>query len=73
MCNSVIMSTIGDELKDASYIHPIYTNKILKFLPASHAVETKGTGLVHTAPAHGPEDYLVALENSIAVVSSLSA
>lgn len=27
-----------------------------------------GTGLVHTAPAHGPEDFLLALEYNIPVV-----
>lgn len=29
-----------------------------------------GTGLVHTAPAHGPDDFLVALENNIRIVNN---
>lgn len=59
---------LGNVLKDLNYLHPIYQDKILSFLPSSHATETIGTGLVHTAPAHGPEDYIVALENNISVV-----
>lgn len=59
-------------LKGVTYVHPIYKNKICSFLPASHVVDSKGTGLVHTAPAHGPDDYLVALENNINIVSFFS-
>src|SRR5262249_24966159 len=29
----------------------------LPVIHASHVVDTSGTGLVHCAPAHGPEDY----------------
>jgi isoleucyl-tRNA synthetase len=32
----------------------------------------KGTGLVHTAPAHGPKHYLMAFEHSILIVSRSS-
>jgi isoleucyl-tRNA synthetase len=28
----------------------------------------KGTGLVHIAPAHGQEDFLIGLENNLSVV-----
>ncbi|XP_060807153.1 isoleucine--tRNA ligase, mitochondrial [Amyelois transitella] len=48
-----------------------YYNKLLKetlpFLEAEHVKDDKGTGLVHTAPAHGPEDFLVALKNNMTV------
>lgn len=52
------------------YFHP-FEKKKLPFLAASHVKMDQGTGLVHTAPAHGPEDFLVAIENNIAVVSYL--
>lgn len=58
---------LGQVLADVKYYHPIYKNRILPFLAATHT-SLKGTGLVHTAPAHGPEDFLVALENKISVV-----
>ncbi|RGB24611.1 tRNA synthetases class I-domain-containing protein [Rhizophagus diaphanus] len=38
------------------YIHPI-SEKQCKIIDASHITEESGTGLVHTAPGHGMEDY----------------
>ena len=43
------------------------------FLHSDHVTIDKGTGLVHTAPAHGPDDFKVGLANDLAVVSLLSA
>ncbi|KAF2884619.1 hypothetical protein ILUMI_21555 [Ignelater luminosus] len=69
-CTLNIINTFsGNLLKDVTYHHPINFNTILPFLPADHANDSKGTGLVHTAPAHGPDDYLVALKNKIPVMS----
>ncbi|XP_053618385.1 isoleucine--tRNA ligase, mitochondrial [Plodia interpunctella] len=52
-----------------------YYNKLVKeslpFLEGEHVKDDKGTGLVHTAPAHGPEDFLVALKNNMAVVCNV--
>ncbi|XP_048001194.1 isoleucine--tRNA ligase, mitochondrial isoform X1 [Leguminivora glycinivorella] len=33
----------------------------------AHVSAARGTGLVHTAPAHGPDDFLVGLEHNIPV------
>ncbi|KAJ3663117.1 hypothetical protein Zmor_007426 [Zophobas morio] len=57
----IVENLSGDFLSHCTYIHPIYKDKTLKFLPASHATADKGTGLVHSAPAHGPEDFLMAV------------
>ena len=35
------------------------------FFPGSHVTLDAGTGLVHTAPAHGREDYLLGLDNDL--------
>ncbi|XP_044766597.1 isoleucine--tRNA ligase, mitochondrial isoform X2 [Coccinella septempunctata] len=68
-CNIELLQILPDGiLSGAEYRHPIYKDKILPFLPASHVSSDKGTGLVHTAPAHGPEDFLVALENNLSIV-----
>ncbi|MPC07444.1 Isoleucine--tRNA ligase, mitochondrial [Portunus trituberculatus] len=40
-------------------------------LPASHVTMVKGTGLVHTAPAHGHDDFLVALQYKLPVGSDI--
>ncbi|KAG8236118.1 hypothetical protein J437_LFUL000481 [Ladona fulva] len=37
----------------------------MPFLPGNHVTGEKGTGLVHTAPAHGPDDFVVALDNGL--------
>lgn len=60
----------GQELDQAKYFHPI-TKQRLPFLSGQHITTSIGTGLVHTAPAHGPEDFLIAIENNISVVSYL--
>lgn len=60
-------ATSGEDLRNLKYYHPVYKDRVLPFLPSTHT-SLKGTGLVHTAPAHGPEDFLVALENKLDIV-----
>ena len=48
--------------------HPTLAGKEVPLLPASHVTMGKGTGLVHTAPAHGMEDYSVASHFNLSVV-----
>nr|XP_031845891.1 isoleucine--tRNA ligase, mitochondrial [Nomia melanderi]XP_031845892.1 isoleucine--tRNA ligase, mitochondrial [Nomia melanderi] len=62
----------GRELEGTTYFHP-FEEKTLPFLPAQHVTLNLGTGLVHTAPAHGREDFLVALDNKMPVVSMVDA
>lgn len=59
---------IGQELGQAKYFHPISKQR-LPFLPGQHITINVGTGLVHTAPAHSSENFLIAIENNIPVVS----
>ncbi|XP_014235016.1 isoleucine--tRNA ligase, mitochondrial isoform X1 [Trichogramma pretiosum] len=65
---SVLKTFMGYELFGTTYAHPI-TGEVLPFLAGNHVNTEQGTGLVHTAPAHGQEDFLVALENKIAIKS----
>jgi isoleucyl-tRNA synthetase len=58
-----------ETLSQSVYSHPIYKDKDLTFVSASHATAAKGTGLVHTAPAHGPEDFLVALNEKMEIIN----
>ena len=59
----------GKDLKGARYMHPI--SKVdLPFLPGGHVTAGKGTGLVHTAPAHGHDDFQIALKFKLSVVSA---
>ena len=38
-----------------------------------HVTTETGTGIVHTAPGHGLEDYSVAMENGLDVLSPVAA
>ena len=69
----VIISKLGTILREASYTHPIYPEKTCPVLPAPHVTSESGTGLVHTAPAHGPEDYDVARKHNIQIVMVVSS
>ncbi|KAK9885904.1 hypothetical protein WA026_013778 [Henosepilachna vigintioctopunctata] len=68
-CDIEILAVLPDgTLSEAKYRHPIYKDKILSFLVGSHVDAVKGTGLVHTAPAHGHDDFLVALKNDMSII-----
>ncbi|XP_010216510.1 PREDICTED: isoleucine--tRNA ligase, mitochondrial [Tinamus guttatus] len=61
----VISTCKGADLADGSCAHPTIPGKVSPLLPANHVTMTKGTGLVHTAPAHGMEDYSVASHHQL--------
>ncbi|KAM9613330.1 isoleucine--tRNA ligase, mitochondrial [Trichechus inunguis] len=63
----VISTFLGADLENGTCTHPIFPNKVSPLLPASHVTMTKGTGLVHTAPAHGMEDYSVASQHNLSM------
>ncbi|KAM8736635.1 isoleucine--tRNA ligase, mitochondrial isoform 2-T2 [Acanthopagrus schlegelii] len=50
----------GSQLEGGICKHPTIPDKEVPLLPANHVTMAKGTGLVHTAPAHGMDDYSVA-------------
>ncbi|XP_071791393.1 isoleucine--tRNA ligase, mitochondrial-like [Asterias amurensis] len=56
-----VVTFSGSDLEGAVCSHPI-SQKTVPLLPASHVKMTMGTGLVHTAPAHGPEDYGIGVQ-----------
>jgi isoleucyl-tRNA synthetase len=57
-CTATVFSTFsGSLLSGSSYTHPLYPAQTGAFLPGDHVTLETGTGLVHTAPAHGLEDF----------------
>lgn len=64
-----VASLSGSDLEHCTYIHPMHKEMVLPFLKGSHVTSDVGTGLVHTAPAHGFDDYLVCLSAKIPIVS----
>ncbi|XP_073979868.1 isoleucyl-tRNA synthetase, mitochondrial isoform X2 [Rhodnius prolixus] len=61
---SLLATISGDKLEGCTYRHP-FGKELLPLLPGEHVTSEVGTGLVHTAPAHGHEDYLLALANNL--------
>ena len=65
---TVILEFGSECLKGMQYKHPLDGNRVLQLKSAQHVSTDKGTGLVHTAPAHGLEDFVTAQENNLLVV-----
>lgn len=63
----VVGTFTGSQLEGGICIHPTIPSKEVPLLPANHVTMAKGTGLVHTAPAHGMEDYSVASQFKLSV------
>lgn len=57
----------GADLLDSTYIHPFHDRRSppRPVLPADYVTAESGTGLVHTAPAHGMEDYQLCLRHGL--------
>lgn len=61
----------GSQLEGGICRHPVIPDKFVQLLPANHVTMVKGTGLVHTAPAHGMDDYSVASNFNLLVVCNV--
>ena len=67
-----VISTIqGKKLCGIELIHPFLDRKSV-LLHADHVTTETGTGCVHTAPAHGMDDYLICKKNNIETIHSLN-
>lgn len=49
----------GAELAGCQYRHPLYERSSPVLIGGDYITTESGTGLVHTAPGHGQEDYQV--------------
>jgi len=59
-----VASLTGKELEGCGYETP-FGGEPAKLLPGPHVTSTVGTGLVHTAPAHGQDDYQVGIKHGL--------
>ncbi|KAG0668131.1 isoleucine-tRNA ligase [Maudiozyma exigua] len=71
----IIVSFEGTQLKGLYYTNSLFdtnsNNNSKPLLESSHVTNTAGTGLVHTAPGHGQDDYLVGMKNNLAIFSPI--
>lgn len=59
---------LGQNLNGLKYKSLRFGENDKQFLVGDHVTTDKGTGLIHTAPAYGHEDFLIALKHKIPVV-----
>lgn len=74
--SKIIQEIKGSALKNFKYINPLkqlmdssVDIQELPFLEGDHVTADVGTGLVHTAPAHGQEDFQKGLQHGLPVDS----
>ncbi len=76
----VLATTMGEKLEGLRYTHPFVTDvpecalqracdrsKVWSVVTADYVTVEDGTGLVHTAPGHGTEDYQTGLKHTLPV------
>ena len=68
----IISKTIGANLKDINLLHPFMERKSV-LLHGDHVTTEAGTGCVHTAPAHGMDDYFICKKNNIETFKALNS
>jgi len=51
------------------YVHPVNGNECSVVLGGDYITTESGTGLVHTAPGHGQEDYITGLKYGLPIIS----
>ncbi|MDR2833061.1 MAG: isoleucine--tRNA ligase, partial [Streptococcaceae bacterium] len=68
----VIQTVKGSQMEYMSAQHPFYDRTSLVMV-GDHVTDEAGTGLVHTAPGHGEDDYFVAKKYDIDVLSPVDA
>ena len=64
---------LGSDLTGLTYHHPIYHDEARYPLVASdHVTDELGTGLVHIAPAHGADDFLLSIKHNLPCVNAVN-
>ena len=62
----------GEQLLDLDAIHPLFKRRS-KILHGDHVTTETGTGCVHTAPAHGVDDFNVCKQNGIETINPIGS
>jgi isoleucyl-tRNA synthetase len=65
----LLATLTGDEVIGTKYKHPLYDRTSPVIAGGDYITTESGTGLVHTAPGHGQEDYLTGLKYGLDLLS----
>jgi len=63
----------GAELKELLYQHPFLANRPCPVVCADYVTKEDGTGIVHTAPGHGQEDFQTGLRYNLPVLMPVNS
>lgn len=66
---TVKATLLGSALEHSTYRHPLYNRESEILIGGDYVTTESGTGLVHTAPGHGQEDYIVGQRYGLPILS----
>ncbi len=69
---TILANALGGNLEGILFNHPLYLKSVPCILGA-HVTTDSGTGLVHTAPAHGVDDYNIGLNYNLPISTKVLA
>ncbi|MCL2521968.1 MAG: isoleucine--tRNA ligase [Erysipelotrichales bacterium] len=71
--NCKVLKTVkGKTLVGLTYFHPLYDTEHSVLL-GHHVTTSDGTGLVHIAPGHGEDDFLIGKNNNLEILCPVNA
>lgn len=59
----------GSDLEGSRYMHPLFERESPVVIGGDYITTEAGTGLVHTAPGHGQEDFIVGQRCGLSILS----
>ncbi|UJR30593.1 hypothetical protein I4U23_018120 [Adineta vaga] len=70
----IIGNCLGSQLSNLKYYHPIYQDQTATYpiVSSDHVTNELGTGLVHIAPAHGSDDFLLSIKYNLQCVNAVN-
>jgi isoleucyl-tRNA synthetase len=66
---TVKTTILGKDLEHTCYRHPLFDRESEIVVGGDYVTTESGTGLVHTAPGHGQEDYIVGQRYNLPILS----
>ncbi|MEO0948858.1 MAG: isoleucine--tRNA ligase, partial [Cyanobacteria bacterium J06641_5] len=63
----------GKALEHCTYRHPLFERESPVVIGGDYITTESGTGLVHTAPGHGQDDYIVGMRYDLPILSPVDA
>jgi isoleucyl-tRNA synthetase len=72
--NLTVKATVkGENLEHSTYKHPLFDRESPVVIGGDYVTTESGTGLVHTAPGHGQEDFIVGQRYGLSVLCPVDA